>query len=125
MVVTTDQLRIWAQSLPEVTEKQHHLFKRPVWQVRGKTFLGLGRYGRTVVFCVDEDAANAEAAKDPEHSAAVRRSDARRSFLGLEVQLGSLSPVRAEALVQDAWATHAPPALVQQRLDADGSRGSG
>lgn len=84
--VTTEKILGWATALPEVTEKQHHLFRVPVWQVLGRTFLGMGRDESTVVFCVPEESANAAAAADPEHAAAVRRKDARRSFLGLEVQ---------------------------------------
>lgn len=48
-VTATDQIRALARALPEVTEKQHHLFKVPVWQVRGRTFLGMGRDETTAV----------------------------------------------------------------------------
>jgi hypothetical protein len=51
-VSNTDDIRGWAMALPEVTEKQHHLFKVPKWQVRGKTFLGMGKDQMTVVLCV-------------------------------------------------------------------------
>ncbi|MGH3496987.1 MAG: hypothetical protein ACRDP1_05945 [Nocardioidaceae bacterium] len=112
--VTTEKIRGWAAALPEVTEKQHHLFKVPVWQVRGRTFLGMGRDESTVVFCISEESANAAAGGDPEHAAAVRRKDARRSFLGLEVRLAGLRAERAEALVREAWATQAPKRLVSR-----------
>ena len=111
---TTEKIRRWATALPEVTEKQHHLFKVPVWQVRGRTFLGMGRDESTAVFCIPEESANAAAAADPEHAAAVRRKDARRSFLGLEVHLAGVSTKRAEALVREAWATQAPKRLVNE-----------
>jgi hypothetical protein len=111
---TTEKIRAWALSLPEVTEKQHHLFKVPVWQVRGKTFLGMGRDETTVVFCVTEESANAWAAADPTYAAAVRRKDARRSFLGLEVRLAGMPPERIEAWVHEAWTTHAPKRLISQ-----------
>jgi hypothetical protein len=112
--VTTGDIRAWAAALPEVTEKQHHLFKVPAWQVRGKTFLGMGRDETTAVFCITEESANSAAAADPDHAAAVRRRDARRSFLGLEVRLDSVPPERAEALVREAWAAHAPRRLAKQ-----------
>lgn len=99
-------------ALPSVTEKRHHLFDVPVWQVRGKTFLGMGRGESTAVFCISEKSANAAAAAAPKHAAVVRRKDARRSFLGLEVRLADLSAQQAEELVCEAWATHAPKRLV-------------
>lgn len=115
--ITTSEIRAWATALPEVTEKQHHLFKVPVWQVRGKTFLGMGRDESTAVFCITEESARAAATADPEHTAAVRRMDARRSFLGLEVQLAGVSAIRIEALVRQAWTAHAPKTLVKEFRD--------
>jgi hypothetical protein len=99
-----------------VTEKQHFRFKVPVWQVRGKTFLGMGRDETTAVFCIAEESADAAAAADSEHAAAVRRMDARRSFLGLEVQLAALPAKRVEALVLEAWVVHAPKTLIKQHI---------
>jgi len=112
----TEKIRGWATALPEVTEKRHHLFKVPVWQVAGRTFVGMGRDESTAVFCIAEESANAAAAADPEHAAAVHRKDARRSFLGLEVQLASLPAKRAEAWIREAWAAQAPKRLVNQHL---------
>jgi hypothetical protein len=113
-VTTTEQIRALATALPEVTEKQHFRFKVPLWQVRGRTFLGMGRDETTAVFCISEESANAAAAADPEHAAAVRRMDARRSFLGLEVRLASVPPELVEALVRAAWVRQAPKMLVKQ-----------
>lgn len=100
-------------ALPEVTEKRHHIFRTPVWQVRGRTFLGMGRDESSAVFCIAEESANAAAAADPDHAAAVRRKDSRRSFLGLEVRLAGLTEERTRALVREAWTAHAPRALVR------------
>lgn len=111
---TTDEIRGWAAALPEVTEKQHHLFKVPVWQVRGRTFLGMGRDQTTAVFCITEQSAGAAAEADPEHCSPQRRRDARRSFLGLEVRLAGVPKERIEALVHEAWASQAPKSLVKQ-----------
>ena len=113
---STGEIRAWAAALPEVTEKQHHLFKVPQWQVRGRTFLGMGRDESTAVFCITEPSANAVAAADPSHAAAVRRQDARRSFLGLEVRLDGVPAERVKALVREAWAAQAPKRLVRQHL---------
>ena len=114
----TAKIREWATALPEVTEKQHHLFRVPVWQVRGRTFLGMGRDECTAVFCIPEESATSAAAVDPEHAAAIRRKDARRSFLGLEVRFAGVPAKRVEALVREAWATQAPKGLVNQHTGA-------
>lgn len=113
---TTAEIRAWAMLLPEVTEKQHHLFKVPLWQVRGRTFLGMGRDQTTAVFCIDEQVANSAANADPTHASAVRRSDARRSFLGLEVRLDGVPAKRIESLVREAWISQAPKTLAKQHL---------
>jgi hypothetical protein len=111
-VSNTDDIRGWAMALPEVTEKQHRLFKVPKWQVRGKTFLGIGKDQMTVVFCVSETDANKIAAADPDTCAAVRRQDARKSFLGVQVALDSISDERLRSLVEDGWRQQAPKRLV-------------
>jgi hypothetical protein len=116
---TADELRAWATALTEVTEKLHFRFKVPIWQVRGKTFLGLGHDETTAVFCVSERSANAAAAHDPEHARVVRRMDARRSFLGLEVSLAHVSAQRVRELVCEAWATQAPRALMSKDVPDD------
>lgn len=99
-------------ALPEVTEKQHHLFKMPKWQVRGTTFLGMGKDQTTVVCCVSEIDANKMAEAEPDTYAAVRRQDARNSFLGLQVKLDDSADGRLKSLVEDAWRQHAPKRLV-------------
>ena len=115
---TTETIRAWATALPEVTEKQHFRFKVPQWQVRGKTFLGMGRDQTTAVFCITEAAAEARATADPAHATPVRRQDARRSFLGLEVQLDAVSPQLLQDLVHEAWAAQAPRTLARQHQEA-------
>jgi hypothetical protein len=115
-VMTTSEIRALATALPEVTEKQHFRFKVPVWQVRGKTFLGMGRDETSAVFCVTEDSAEAAATADPDHATLARRMDARRSFLGLEVRLAGVPAERVEALVREAWAAQAPKTLARQHL---------
>lgn len=103
-------------ALPEVGEKQHFRVKLPLWQVRGKTFLGMGQGEETAVFCISEEAAVAALAAEPELGAPVRRTDAKRSFLGLEVQLRGVAAERAEALVIEAWKEQAPKRLVGEYL---------
>lgn len=101
-------------ALPEVEETSHFLFHVPVWKVRGKTFLGMGKDESTAVFCIREQEADEAAAAAPATCAAVRRQDARRSFLGLRAELGSIPPERIRDLVERAWRYQAP-----KRLAAD------
>jgi hypothetical protein len=112
-VTSTDEIRAEALALPEVTEKQHLRFRVPLWQVRGRTFLGMGRDEQTAVFCIPEAAAAGYAAVDPAAAAPVRRGDARRSFLGLEVRLDGVGPALVRQLVREAWTAQAPRALVE------------
>lgn len=101
-------------ALPEVEETSHFRFRVPVWKVGGKTFVGMGKDETTAVFCVSEREADAAAAADPAACAAVRRQDARRSFLGLQVELGSISPEDIRDLAEKAWRQQAPKRLVAQ-----------
>jgi hypothetical protein len=115
-MTTTEEIRAWAMALPEISEKQHLRFKVPQWQVHGETFLGMGYDESTAVFCISENSAAEALVADPRLGEAVRRTDARRSFLGLEVQLAEVAPGRVEALVKEAWAAQAPKRLVGEHL---------
>jgi hypothetical protein len=114
----TDALRGWAFALPEVEEKQHFRFEVPLWQVRGRTFLGMGRDEETAVFCISEVSAETRSAADPSNAAVVRRMDARRSFLGLEVRLAGVRRELLQAMVREAWEAQAPRALVEAQPDS-------
>lgn len=111
-MASTDQIRGWAMALPEVIEKQHHLFKVPQWRVRGRAFVGMGREETTAVFCISETAAEQATAQDPDAYQAVRRKDARRSFLGLQVQLAKVADERVRELIEQAWRQQAPKKLL-------------
>jgi hypothetical protein len=118
-MTSTDDIRRRAMALPEVEETSHFLFHVPVWKVRGRTFLGMGKEETTAVFCISEQEADEAAAADPATYAAVRRQDARRSFLGLQAELCSISPERIRDLAERAWRYQAP-----KRLVAEHDRGS-
>jgi hypothetical protein len=64
------------------------------------------------VFCISEQQADRAAAADPGACQAVRRRDARKSFLGLQVELGRLPAERLRGLIEEAWRQQAPKKLV-------------
>ena len=66
-------------------------FHVPIWKVRGRTILDMGNDETTVVFCVSKQEVHNAAA-------AVRRRDARRSLVGLQVQL-AMCPWSASGLL--------------------------
>lgn len=111
-MTTTDDIRRWAGALPEVEETRHFRFKVPVFKVRGRTFVGMGQDETTAVFCVREAAALQLAEQGVGEP--VRRQDARRSFLGLEVVLSAVPSSRVQALVEEAWRAQAPKRLVAE-----------
>ncbi|GAA5200874.1 hypothetical protein GCM10023322_79710 [Rugosimonospora acidiphila] len=74
----------------------------------------MGKDETTAVFCVSEPEANAAATADPAHCGAVRRTDARRSFLGLQVDLGHVCEERVRGLVESAWRQQAPRSLAAE-----------
>jgi hypothetical protein len=55
-----------------------------------RSFLGMGKDETTVVFCISEQQAGQAAAADPGICEAVRRRDARKGFLGLQVEINSI-----------------------------------
>jgi hypothetical protein len=111
-VIFTDDIRRWATALPEVEETTPFRFQVPIFKVRSRTFLGMGKDETTAVFCISEQEADNAAADDPATYEVVRRRDARRSFLGLQVELGNVSEERVRQLVEEAWLQHAPKRLI-------------
>jgi hypothetical protein len=118
-VTATDDIRRWATVLPEVEETSHFRFHVPVFKVRGRTFCGFGKDETTAVFCISEQQANTAALADPATYEVVRRRDAKRSFLGLQAELGNLSKERIRHLVEEAWRHQAPKRLVADQGSPD------
>lgn len=117
-MITTEHIRRWAMALPEAEETSHFRFRVPVWKVRGKTFLGMGPDETTAVFRVSEQEADGQAKASPATCAAVRRQDARRSFLGLQAELRGLSGERLRDLTERAWRQQAPRRLAAEHDQA-------
>jgi len=84
----------------------------PGFKVGGRTFLGMGRDETSAVFCVSQARAHEEAAADPAACEAVWRRDARKSFLGMQVQLSEVSAEHTRSLVEEAWRQQAPKRLI-------------
>jgi hypothetical protein len=57
-MTTTEEIRRWAMELPEVEETSHFRFGVPVFKIRGRTFLGMGKDETTAVFCIGEQQAD-------------------------------------------------------------------
>jgi hypothetical protein len=66
------------------------------------------------VFRTSEQEAKAAAAADPATCTAARRSDARRSVLGLQVELGRVSAGRLRCLVEQSWRQQVPERLAAE-----------
>lgn len=109
-------------ALPEVEETSHFRFRVPIWKVRGKTFVGMTKDEMAAVFCISEQEADQASAADPATYAALRRQDTRRSFLGLQVELGSVTPERIRDLAEQAWHRQAPKALTWQERGSSAPR---
>lgn len=64
-VTSTNDIRRWATAFPEAEETEHFRFHVPVFKVRGRTFVGMGRYSATAVVCiVEQEAYDLAAAHD-------------------------------------------------------------
>lgn len=110
-MITTEDIRRCATALPAVEETSHFRFRVPLFKVRDKSFAGMGKDETTAVFCVSEQQARSATAADPATGEVVRRMDARRNFLGLQVQLNHVSEARSRELLEDAWRHQAPKRL--------------
>lgn len=128
-MTATDDVRRWAMALPEVEETSHFRFHVPIWKVRGKTFLGMGKEETTAVFCVSEQEAGEAAAADPRHLCGrpaarmrgVASSDCRPNSAASPLSASGIWPRRPGAIRRrSGW----PPSMtgVAQRRVAGGER---
>ena len=108
-MITLDDLRRWAAGLPEVEEVTH--FGQPSFKVRGKPFAGIEKGGKTAVFSVSQEEAAAAVASDGGAYEEVWRTAGTKIFVGLRVDLATVSPERVGQLMQRAWRNKAPKRL--------------
>lgn len=111
-MVTPEDVRGCALALPEVAEKPH--FGRPGFRVGDKLMVSLHDDGDvpTAIVGVTRGTAARETAVDPEAFEEVWRSDGR-IFVGLRVDLSTVTIDRLRGLVEDAWRNKAPKRLVK------------
>jgi hypothetical protein len=113
-VITLDDVRRFATALPEVEEFTHFRFAQPVFNVAGKPFAGGGgsRGETTAVFSVSQEEAATAVADDPATYEEVWRPGAKKSLIGLRVDLSKVSAERVQELVEHAWRNEAPKRAV-------------
>ncbi|MCW3842563.1 MmcQ/YjbR family DNA-binding protein [Micromonospora yasonensis] len=109
-MLTIDDIRRYATTLPEVEEFTH--FRLPSFRVRGKPFAGVEKGDRTAVFSVSPEQAAAAVAADPTAYEEVWRKAATMIFVGLRVDLDRISEQRMRELVEQAWRHKAPKRLL-------------
>jgi hypothetical protein len=116
-----DDVRAFASSLPEVEEEPH--FGRPAFRVRGKLFVSVHADDTEPFAIVHVDYADAAtAAHDtPESLEEVWRTHGdNRIFVGLKVNLPSVSSERCKTLIAQAWRNKAPKRLAESYGDKKG-----
>ncbi len=113
-MITLDDVRRFAAAFPEVEEFSHFRFGQPVFKVGGKPFAGGGgsKGETTAVFSVSQEEATMAVADDPATYEEIRRPGARKSLVGLRVDLAKVSEERVRELVEHAWRNKAPQRLV-------------
>ncbi|MDQ2761344.1 MAG: MmcQ/YjbR family DNA-binding protein [Actinomycetota bacterium] len=113
-MITLDDVRRFSNAFPEVEEFTHFRFGQPVFKVAGKPFAGgAGSKGETTaVFSVSQEEAAKAVADDPAAYEEVWRPGARKSLVGLRVDLAKVSEERVQELVEHAWRNKAPKRVV-------------
>ena len=111
-MITTDDVRRLATALPAVEEFTHFRFKVPGWRVDGSAFAGMDRGEATAVFSVSADEAAAAVWANPAVYQEVWRPGARRSLVGVRVDLARVGEERIRELLDHAWRHKAPKRLV-------------
>lgn len=102
-------LREYALPLPDVSEGTH--FRLPSFKVGDTGFVTLQKGDTHAILSVDEPAAEAAVAEDPEACEVVWRNPG--IFVGLRVDLARMSGSRVRQLVELAWRNKAPKRVVE------------
>jgi hypothetical protein len=113
-----EDIRVIATALPEVAEKAH--FGRPAFRVRDKLFVSVhvDDDNPFAIVHVSQADAVASAQDHPESLEEVWRTHgSKRIFVGLRVELSTISPERCQELIERAWRNQAPKRLVSSYDD--------
>ena len=102
-------LRAWAMALPEVVEQPH--FRLPGFRVADKLLAHLEKGDAHAILCVGRGEAEKLAADQPEVFEEVWRQHGQ-IFVGLRVDLATVSETQLRELVEHAWRNRAPKRLV-------------
>lgn len=113
-MITVDQIRACALSLPEVTEGPPVPAARRIaaFKVAGKSFVGVETGARTMTIALAEDDADDATRDAPRAFEPITRNG---KVLGLRVDLSRVTTTRARALIEQSWAHAAPKRLVEAR----------
>jgi hypothetical protein len=109
-MITFDDMRSYAMALPEVEERPH--FRLPGFRVADKLLAHLEKGDRHAIVCVSQDEAEAASAEKPDVYQSVWRDG--RIFVGLRVDLATVTERRMRELIAHAWRNRAPKRLVKE-----------
>jgi hypothetical protein len=106
-MITADELRQAALSLPEAEERE--TWGHPTFRVRGKMFAALADDGSQASVKATRQEQEALVAADPE-TFGVPSYVGRHGWVG--IRLGTADPVEVRELLEEAWRQTAPKRLV-------------
>lgn len=109
MIMLAD-IRSYATALPDVVERPH--FRLPGFRVADKLLAHLERGDAHAIVCVGQEEAKMAAAHEPEIYQEVWRNG--RIFVGLRVDLATVTKKRMQELIEHAWRNRAPKRLVAE-----------
>ena len=109
-MITLADIRGYAMALPDVVEQPH--FRLPGFRVADKLLAHLEEGGAHAIVCVGQEEAKTAAAKEPDIYQEVWRNG--RIFVGLRVDLASVTRKRMQQLIEHAWRNRAPKRLVAE-----------
>lgn len=111
-MISLSQLRAIALALPEVTEGPPVPAARRIasFKVRGKSFLGLEKEGRTMTASLAEKEAKKLAVAHPEAYEEIWRN--QKTFMGLRADLSKVPISHVRKLIEVSWRHTAPEVIV-------------
>ena len=109
MIMLAD-IRTYAMALPDVVEKPH--FRLPGFRVADKLLVHLEKGDAHAIVCVGQQEAETAVVDEPDIYQEVWRNG--RIFVGLRVDLTTVTKKRMRELIEHAWRNRAPKRLVAE-----------